>query len=256
MASKVTNLRIPVTVTTEGVDKGLAATERKIRNSAAKMKRLGTTAQAPTAGGLGGALGPSKGTAFLGGIGKLGPLSGLLGGMGAGGLAAAAPIAAISMAIQSVERLAQMTAGASEAMENFRRTGEQTFAANSVILSELARMEKGAQAAAKTMGFFEAATFAGARPGEKGMGEFWSEQLARSGAGLGAVLSGKSFEEGKLLSELVNASEPRAKEIQAELRRAEASRFDKGLFEGMASGESLIWSMEKLAQSFFRMWDG
>lgn len=256
MAGKVTNLRIPVTVTTEGVDKGLAATERKIRNSAAKMKRLGGTAQAPTAGGLGGSMGAPKGTALLGGLGKLGPLSGFLGGMGAGGLAAAAPLAAISMMMQSMERLASMTKGATEAMEAFKTTGEQTFALNSGILQRLAESEKGAQNFAKTMGFFEAMSFGGARPGEKSGGEFWKETLAEVGAGLGGVFAGKSLRENRLLSELATASEPRSKEIAAELKQAEATRFDKGLIEGMATGESLIWSLEKMAINMMRAWDG
>jgi hypothetical protein len=256
VAGKVTNLRIPVTVTTEGVDKGLAATERKIRNSAAKMKRLGGTAQAPSAGGLGGSMGASKATAFLGGVGKLGPASGLLGGLGGAGLALAAGPAVISGMLQSMERLAAMTKGAGEAMEGFKQTGEQTFALNSGILARLAESEKGAQNFAKTMGFFEAMSFGGARPGEKKGGEFWGEQLARSGAALGGVLAGKSVKENLLLAELATASEPRSKEITTELAAAEKTRFDKGLFEGLATGESVMWSLEKMAINMMRAWDG
>jgi hypothetical protein len=256
VANNLPKLNIPVTVQTDGVDRGLSAVERKIRNSAAKMKRLGGTAQAPSAGGLGGSMGAGKATAFLGGVGKLGPASGLLGGMGGAGLALAAGPAVISGMLQSMERLAALTKGAGEAMKEFQQTGEQTFALNSGILARLAESEKGAQNFAKTMGFFEAMSFGGARPGETSGGEFWGGQLARGGAALGGILAGKSVKENLLLAELATASEPRSKEIAGELKQAEATRFDKGLIEGLATGESVMWSLEKMAINMMRAWDG
>lgn len=258
MATRLPDLKIPVTVQTDGVDRGLSAVERKLRNTAAKMKRLGggvAGGGGGAGGGLGGALGAPKGTAFLGGLGKLGPLSGLLGGLGAGGLAIAAPLAAINAAMASVQQFASMTAGAGEALDKFRQTGEQTFAANAGILELLAQNEKSAQQMAKTMSFTEAATLAANRPGEVGMGQYFSELTAKAGARFGAFVSGKSNAEISLLQELQTASEPRSKEILDELRKAESTRYDKSLVDGLAS-ESIMWSVEKMAQNFFRWWDG
>ena len=74
MASRLPKVHIPVTVNTEGVEKGLSKTEESIRRSLAKLKRMGVTVPAGVgAAGKGPGLAPMapKATAFLGGVGKL-----------------------------------------------------------------------------------------------------------------------------------------------------------------------------------------
>jgi len=255
VAASLPKVHIPVTVTTDGVDKGLSQVEEKMRRSAAKMKRLGQATAGGPAKAAGFAPMAPKATAFLGGVGKLGPLSGLLGGLGAGGLAAAAPLAVFGMAASQVQQLAAMTKGATEALAKFRETGEQTFAVNSAVLERLAAAEAGAQAAAK-MGAMDAFTFAGTRPGEKSNWEALNDYATEQMAFIGAMAAGKRREEAALLSELVTASEPRAREINQQLKSVEARRFEGTLSEGFARGEGGMWALEKMAISMMQWWDG
>lgn len=245
MAAKLPNLVIPVTVQTDDVDRGLTAVERKLRNSAAKMKRLGTTAGA--AGGAGGGLKAQQGTALLGGVGKLGPISGALGGLGGAGLAMAAPLAMFGLAAQSVATMAAATKGAGEALELFQKTGEQTFTANSEYLKKLAALESQSQIAAAGPGIMEAFSIASARPGEEGMMSMLNDFAKQSAAFAGATLGGKSFEQATLEAALVTASEAQAKEIAAQLAALEKQRMDVGLADVLNPLSSLPQKIDQIA---------
>ena len=245
MASKITNLRIPVTVTTEGVDKGLNAVERKLRNSAAKMKRLGGAAGA--AGGAGGGLKSQQGTALLGGVGKLGPIAGALGGLGVAGLGMAAPLAMFGLAAQSVQTMAAATKGASDALALFQQSGEQTFTANSEYLKKLAALESQSQIAAAGPGVMEAFSIASARPGEEGMMSMLNDFAKQSAAFAGATLGGKSFVQATLEAALVTASEAQAKEIAAQMAALEKQRMDVGLADVLNPLSSLPQKIDQIA---------
>lgn len=247
MATSLPKVHIPVTVTTEGVDKGLSQVEEKMRRAAARMKRLGGTAAGGPQKGGGFAAAAPKATAFLGGVGKLGPAAGLLGGLGAAGAALAAPLAAFGMASQQVALLAQMTKGATEALATFKATGEQTFAANSVILERLARLESGAQLAAAVPGVSEAFAIGGARPGEKSIAQSLTEFASEAAAFAGATLSGKTFEQSLLEAQLVTASEAQAKEIAAQIAQLEKDRFDKPMTLLQVLFENNLAKLDRIA---------
>lgn len=246
MANNLPNLNIPVTVQTDGVDRGLSAVERKLRNSAAKMKRLGAAAGAPTApSGL--SLKASQGTALLGGVGKLGALSGALGGLGGAGLAMAAPLAMFGVAAQAVQQMAQMTKGATEALALFKQTGEQTFAVNSVVLERLAKMESGAQLAAQLPGYTEAFALGSARPGEQSMLATLNEFGVQASAFLGAIAGGKTMEQARLEAALVTASEAQARAISQQLAALEKQRFDVTLGDVLNPLATLPQKIDQIA---------
>ena len=245
MATNLPELKIPVTVQTDGVDRGLTAVERKLRNSAAKMKRLGA-AGAP-AGGAGIGLKAQQGTALLGGLGKLGPVSGALGGLGGAGLALAAPLAMFGIAAQSVQQMAQMTKGATEALALFKQTGEQTFAVNSVILERLAKMESGAQLAAQLPGYTEAFALGSARPGEESILQTLNEFGVQASAFIGAIAGGKTIEQAQLEAALVTASEAQAKAIAEQIALLEKQRFDVGLGDVLNPLASLPQKIDQIA---------
>ena len=247
MATKLPNLVIPVTVQTDGVDRGLTAVERKLRNSTAKMKRIAGESGGAPGGAAGFGLKASQSTALLGGVGKLGPLSGALGGLGAAGTALAAPLALFGMAAQSVQALAAATKGANEALVLFKQSGEQTFTSNSEYLRKLAALESQAQIAAAGPGIGEAFTVASQRPGEKGvMSQLYD--FARGAAAFGgAVLGGKSNDSALLEAQLVNASEAQGKVIAEQLRVQEQKRMDVTFGDLLNPFESIIQKLDKLA---------
>jgi hypothetical protein len=225
VATKLPNLVIPVTVQTDGVDRGLTAVERKLRNSAAKMKRLGGAAGAAGAtGGGGGGLRASQGTALLGGLGKLGPISGALGGLGGAGLAMAAPLALFGMASQYVETMARATKGATEALDLFKQTGEQTFTVNSEFLRKLSALESQSQIAAGLPDMVTAFAVGGARAGEKSILTSLDEFATQAAAFAGGMLGGKSIEQSMLEAQLVTASEAQAKAIAEQIAAIEGRR--------------------------------
>lgn len=224
MPTNLPELKIPVTVQTDGVDRGLSAVERKLRNSAAKMKRLGGSAAGAAAGAPGFGLKAQQGTALLGGVGKLGPAAGLLGGMGGAGLALAAPLAAFGIAAQQVQTLAQMTKGASEALALFKETGEQTFTANSALLERLASLESQAQISAAGPGYGEAFSLGMARVGEQSVFDILNEFGKQATAFVGAMIGGKSVEQASLEAALITASEAQGKAIAEQIKAIEDAR--------------------------------
>lgn len=245
MANRLPELKIPVTVQTDGVDRGLSAVEKKLRNSAARMRRIQAASTPAAAGGGGMALKASQGTAFLGGIGKIGPVAGLLGGMGGVGMALAAPMAAFGFAAQQVQMLAQMTKGANEALAEFAKTGEQTFAVNSEYLKKLAALEAQAQAAARLPGYFEAFTAASATAGQKSLLDFLNEFGVMYSAFAGATVGGKNFETALLEAQLAVANEQDAKAIAAKLEEAQRNN-ERTILDTISIGGQIQSIVDKI----------
>ena len=127
--SAIPNLKIPVTVITDQVPKALSKVENDVKASAARMSKVRASI---------GAIGGGIGAGPLGGLGSaLGAQVG--GGLGVG-LAGAG--LALGFASQLEKEVKGAVQGAGKALDDFKKTGEQTFAANSVILQRMAEMEK------------------------------------------------------------------------------------------------------------------
>lgn len=126
--SAIPNLKIPVTVVTDQVPKALAKVETDVKASAARMSKVRASL-----GALGGAIGAGP----LGGAGSA--LGGQIGGGLGVGLAGAG--LAFGFAQRMEQEVRSSVKGAAAALDEFRKTGEQTFAANSVILQRQAQME-------------------------------------------------------------------------------------------------------------------
>lgn len=250
--AKITNLRIPVTVTTDGVDTGIKKTEVAIQRLQGKLKRLNREQGGAGAGAQFG----NRLTPFLGGIGKMGPAAGLLAGGGMAGAAAAAPFAIAGLARAQVDQMAALTKGATEALAEFRMTGQQTFASNSVILERLASMESDAQKRAKVMGFGEAFSFGMARPGGESLGDKISELASQVASFAGSILGGKSMEESFLTSQLQGATETEARILQQQLRAEERAQAagPSGASEVVLNAilESQLFKLDKILQMLQR----
>jgi hypothetical protein len=221
-------VHVPVVVSTEGVDKGLAETERKMRASAARMDKIATQpgkgAQALKAGA----------TSALG-IGGFGAIGGAVGAMGVGGAGAAAILAAPFIASgKLMATMQEATKGATKALEDFRKTGEQTFAANSVILERLALLEQSTAKSLPSLGQVFTAAGADAKTGRAaGMFE-WAKEfqdgLRIATAALGAFAGGKTLEQIKTEMALATANEAGA--LQMRGRIAEEQRIADSLGGG------------------------
>jgi hypothetical protein len=250
--AKITNLRIPVTVTTDGVDTGIKKTEVAIQRLQGKLKRLNREQGGAGAGAQMG----NRLTPFLGGIGKMGPAAGLLAGGGMAGAAAATPFAIAGLARAQVDQMAALTKGATDALQEFRMTGQQTFASNSVILERLASMESDAQKRAKVMGFGEAFAFGMARPGGDSLGDKVSLLASQVSTFVGSLLGGKSMEESFLTSQLQGATETEARILEqqmlAEERRQAAGPQGVGDVLSSAFLESTFFKLDKIIQMLGR----
>jgi hypothetical protein len=222
VASNLHKVNIPVTVDSRGVDAGIARIQGKMQGLQNKLAKM------QPAGGAGGSLKASQGTAFLGGVGKLGPAAGLLSGMGGAGAALAAPAALAMLARAHVEAMATMTKGAADAFASFKQTGEQTFAVNSAVLKVLAETEKSAQAAAAVPGYLESFRIGGAAvqdQGGAGILEQISTGISQGMAAAGAFMSGGTFRESGIAALMVTANEQQAKALSEELRQAGQDRM-------------------------------
>lgn len=214
--SAIPQLNIPVVVQTEQVAPGLKKVERAVADSA---KRMGDTAKkmAPALGIFGG--------------GQLGAGLSTMANMGGVGGTAAAGIGAIALPMMAMSRMAEEVAnsvkGSSAALEQFTKTGEQTFAANSAVLKILASIEKGLPA--KNLGI-AGSMAVGAGEGAGIFGDAWNgiSGLANSTAAwYGSMFSSqeevswsgfmRALETADLKAELVGATEGRAQEIEREL---------------------------------------
>jgi hypothetical protein len=146
-----------------------------------------------------------------------------------------------------METMNNATNGASEALAKFKTTGEQTVAANSVILERLAIMEKQI-ASTKGKGFM--AGFIGGsadvNTGRAGGAVTWAQQMQEgatiAGAGLGAFLSGKSLEQIRNEMALSVANEAGASQIQQ--RMAEQQRIDMAEGRGGMADAIGAWMIQ------------
>jgi hypothetical protein len=218
----------------------LKATEAKIKASAKRMEKVSgapSAAQGVLKAGAQSAL-------SLGGFGAIG---GVAGAAGTAGIAIAGALSPLIVAGKIMETMNNATKGASEALAKFKTTGEQTFAANSVILERLAIMEKQV-AASKTGGF--GAGFLGAYAdrdtGRAGGAVAWAQQMQEgatiAGAGLGAFLSGKSLEQIRNEMALSVANEAGASQIQQ--RMAEQQRIDMAEGRGGMADAIGAWMIQ------------
>jgi hypothetical protein len=221
--SAIPQLNIPVVVQTDQVAPGLKKVERAVADSA---KRMGDTAKkmAPALGIFGG--------------GQLGTGISTLSNIGGIGGTAAAGIGAIAIPMMALSRMAEEVAnsakGANAALEEFRKSGEQNFAANSAVLRILAGIETNLPSAGKNRLGIAASMAVGAGEGSGIFGDAWNATsglvsgVANSTAAwYGSMFNSKdelswggfmrSLETADLKAELVGANERRAQEIEREL---------------------------------------
>lgn len=214
-------VHVPVVVTTEGVDKGLADAERKIRASA---KRMETVSAGPTPG----AQALKAGATSALGVGGFGAIGGAAAAFGAPGAIAVAGIAAPFIASSKLmDVMNESTKGATKALEDFRKTGEQTYAANNVILERLSMLEKSTAKSLPSLGQVFTAASTDAETGRAaGMFEWareFQDGLRIATAALGAFAGGKSAEQIK--TEMLLATSNDAGALQLRGRIAEQERI-------------------------------
>ena len=207
--SALPTLNIPVVVNTEQVPVAMKKVEKTVADSAARIGKIKTAVMpglsALGAGPLGGVLGGLAGT---GGVGM---------GIAAVGAAFTAPILA---ATKLQDALDAQTKGASQAFEEYKKTGVQTAQLNAVLLERLAGIEK-QQAGGRPMGFLAAfqqaniavnnATFS------EGMSEWWQKRLTEMGAFFGTVVGGGTVTEGALEAQISTAGQGVAAQAKKQL---------------------------------------
>lgn len=229
--AKVPNIKVPVTIDASGVDGQLRRTERKLKDSQARMARA-RAAATPAFGALGGgALG-----GIAGGLGQLGFAGGAA---GAGLLAAAAPMLVTNRVI---EAFAEATKGSTEALQKFRETGINATGINSAMLETLSALENQSQKLAGGPTLSQA--FLGGAGTESNMilnaAETMKEGSLGIMAALGAITSMKSLEEAFLALQLPAAGESRSEQLKLEMDQAaqrrgpaDAAIFDIGMIGGL-----------------------
>lgn len=209
--SALTTLNIPVVVNTEQVPAAMKKVEKTVADSAARIGKI-KAAVMPGLGALG--AGPLGGV--LGGVAGMGGA-----GMGIAGVGAAfmAPILAAN---KLQDALDAQTKGASQAFEEYKKTGVQTAQLNAVLLERLAALEK-QQAGGRPMGFF--AAFAQANEAQnamdfnESMATYWLKRFTETGAYLGSSLGGGTATESLLEAQISTAGQGVAMQAKAELDR-------------------------------------
>lgn len=239
---KIPNLKIPVTIDASGLEGDLRKAEMRMKKSAERVAKI-RSAATPALGALGGgALG-----GIAGGLGQFG-LAG--GAVGLGAIAAAAPFL---IANRVIDAFAAATKGSTEALEQFQRTGVNATGINSVMLETLAKLEKRAQEAASgptlTQSFLagagtDANVIVQSMEGIKN----FSKEFA---AFMGALTSGKSYQQAQTVSQLATANEAEAQRlrerIEMERRAAEIGFTPEG---NMTSNMNPIWAVQQLLRYF------
>lgn len=215
----ITPLKIPITVNTTQVAPAMKSVEKTVANSAQRISQI-RGAITPALGGLG--LG--QGGSMLGGLTQLG------GGMGAGAavggafaIGMAAPFAASQKYFQA---MASSSQGASDALTKFHETGQQTYAANSALLTQYASLEQRVKGLAGDQTSITGNFLAGAAGGEA---TSWldremaviSEGWKGIGAFIGTLAGGGSFKQASLQEQLTGTmSESEAMRLQTEIAKA------------------------------------
>lgn len=204
-------LTIPVKVDTANVDAGMKKVEKRVADSAARIGKI-KAAVMPGLGALG--AGPLGGV--LGGVAGMGGA-----GMGIAGVGAAfmAPILAAN---KLQDALDAQTKGASQAFDEYKKTGVQTAQINAVLLERLAAIEK-QQAGGRPMGFmaaFEQANISvNSATFSEGMSQWWQKRATEAGAYLGTVAGGGTVREASLEAQISTAGQGVAMQAKAELDR-------------------------------------
>lgn len=228
--SAIPTMHIPIVVNTEQVAPAMKKVEKTITDSAQRI------------GKIRGAVNPA-----LGALGA-GPLGGVLSGMGAlgaggmaGGLGVGMALAPFLVANKIIDGFASATKGASDALDNFNKTGEQTFAANSAVLRALANMEKSAQDAAKSptlaQSFAAGYGMAGNQADPGALRDFAASLDAFSSQAssfLGAGFGGASLEQSINLARMSTANEVQSRDIARQVR--EEDRITKSMYGEQGPG--------------------
>ena len=208
--SALPTLNIPVVVNTAQVEPAMKKVEKTVADSAARIGKI-KAAVMPGLGALG--AGPLGGV--LGGVAGTGAI-----GMGIAGIGAAfmAPILAAN---KFQDALDAQTRGASQAFEEYKKTGMQTAQINAVLLERLSTLEK-QQAGGRPMGFMAAFEQANIAANQKTFSEstsqFWGKRFTEAGAFLGSITGGGNTQEAFLEAELATAGEARAKDVSRAIR--------------------------------------
>lgn len=198
------NLNVPITVQTDQVAPAMKKVEQQVSASAARMSKIRAAMQ------------PALGVAGAG------PLGGLIGGLGASGLGGAAigigaatlPFAGAARALDSLE---SSTRGAGAALEEFRKTGKQTFTGSAAMLERLAAIESQMRPRT-TFGQAFGAAAAGENIGGLSTGaRVWNAM----GAGLGGLF-GALGGQGTSVNEVIAEMQMQIASTEDEARRAQA----------------------------------
>lgn len=255
MAIRLPKINIPMTVDTKGVDRGISDAERKLKSASRRMAR--TTAgmdsgRATAAGkaGVAAALG-------AGGLGRLGGIAGAIGPNPATAALAGITIPfAVAGAINNLMK--EATTGAMAALTEFKETGKQTFAANSVLLERLARLEAKNQTGIPSMG--QAFVAAGGEGGAFTWAKEFKEGATMLSAFAGALLAGKSSAEAMGEASLaVTTNETMARRTQAAIDAAASAREEGKFNTGWSALTSVglldnLRALQTLAQKQLEVW--
>jgi len=232
--SALPNLNIGVTVNTEQVPKALKKVEQDVANTASRVGKL-KAAIMPGLGALG-----------------AGPLGGVLGGaagLGGGAMVAAGFVGAFMAPMLAASKLQDaldaQAKGASNALEEFKKTGEQTSQLNSVLLERLASIER-QHAGGRAMGFMASfaqaeiavnnATFSG-----ETMSSWWEKRFTEAGAFTGAIVGGGDIRRAILEAELSTAGQGVAKQIGAEIKAYEKGTPGRSIAESAMIGPGAVY---------------
>jgi len=221
--AKVPNIKVPVTVDASGVDGQLRRVERKFKDSQQRLSKA-RAAATPAFGALG--------------VERLGGIAGGLGQLGFGGAAAGVGLLAASapllVANRVIEAFATATKGSTEALQQFRDTGVNATGINSALLETLAAMEARAQKVASGPTFTQA--FLGGAGTDSNMllegASLLKDGALALSATLGAITSGKTFQEAFLSAQLPTAGESRGEQLKLEMEQLAVTRRpqDSALF--------------------------
>jgi hypothetical protein len=202
--SAIPNLKVPITVQTDQVAPAMRKVEREVAASANRISKI-RAAMTPALGAAG-----------------AGPLGGLLGGLGGAGLGGAAvgigagilPFAGAARALDSLE---SNTRGAGAALEEFRKTGKQTFTSNAAMLQQLAALEAQLKPRATFGQAFGAAAAGDNVAGLSTAARVWNAM----GAGLGSLV-GAATGQGTSINEVISQMQFQMAATEDEARRAQA----------------------------------
>ena len=232
--SALPTLNVGVVVNTDQVPKALKKVEQDVASAASRVGKI-KAAVMPGLGALG-----------------AGPLGSVLGGaVGLGGGAAAtagfaamfmAPILAAGKLQDALDAQAK---GASEAFDEFKKTGQQSAQINSVLLERLAKIE-GQQKGNRPMGFMAAFAQAeiavqNANFTQETSAEWWDKRFTEAGAFSGAIMGGASPRRAWMEAELSTAGQGVALQLQEEINRYKSGTPGRAIEESTMLGPGMTY---------------